>query len=151
MKNKKELAIKIIKILDKEYKDIDIALHYNSVFELLVATILSAQCTDEQVNKATPALFAKYKTIAYYAKADISDIETLVHSTGFFRNKSKNIDIKITIHEGRNRQIRKMLEAVGEKVLALKRISIGELTLGMLKVGQFRELSPKEVAYLKML
>jgi endonuclease-3 len=91
MKDKKERLIKIINILDKEYKDIDIALNFSNTFELLVATLLSAQCTDEQVNKATPDLFKKYKTIKDYAKADIKDVEKLVHSTGFFRNKAKNI------------------------------------------------------------
>ncbi|MDR1952592.1 MAG: endonuclease III [Elusimicrobiota bacterium] len=91
MKNEKKYILEIIKILDKEYKDVDIALNYSNAFELLAATILSAQCTDEQVNKVTQNLFRKYKTIGDYAKADIIDVENIVHSTGFYRNKAKNI------------------------------------------------------------
>ncbi|MDD5101373.1 MAG: endonuclease III [Endomicrobiaceae bacterium] len=82
---------KIIKILDKEYKGIDIALNFSNVFELLVATILSAQCTDKRVNIVTSSLFKKYKTINDYAKADIHEFEKDIKSTGFFRNKTKNI------------------------------------------------------------
>lgn len=81
----------IIKILDEEYKGIDIALNFSNVFELLVATILSAQCTDKRVNIVTSALFKKYKTINDYANADIHEFEKDIKSTGFFRNKTKNI------------------------------------------------------------
>ncbi len=67
------------------------ALIHEDSFQLLVATILSAQCTDERVNKVTPALFEKYPTPADFAGADISELEQMVRSTGFFRNKAKNI------------------------------------------------------------
>jgi endonuclease-3 len=66
-------------------------LRHESALQLLVATILSAQCTDQRVNLVTPAVFAKYKTAREYAAADPAELEALVHSTGFFRNKSKAI------------------------------------------------------------
>lgn len=67
------------------------ALVFATPFQLLVATILSAQCTDKQVNKVTPALFEKYPDAEAMAKADIEDIENIIHSTGFYKNKAKNI------------------------------------------------------------
>ncbi len=88
---KQEKVNEIIKILNKEYGDVDIALNFSTVFELLVATILSAQCTDRQVNIVTSTLFKKYKTIKDYAKADIKNFEKDIKSTGFYRNKAKNI------------------------------------------------------------
>ena len=81
----------IIKILDKEYGNVDIALNFSNVFELMVATILSAQCTDKRVNIVTSSLFKKYKTIKDYAKADLKEFENDIKSTGFYRNKAKNI------------------------------------------------------------
>ena len=83
--------IEFIKILNKEYKGIDIALNFSNVFELMVATILSAQCTDKRVNIVTKSLFKKYKTIKDYANADIQEFENDIKSTGFYRNKAKNI------------------------------------------------------------
>jgi len=77
--------------LDELYPDAHCALNYRNPFELLVATILSAQCTDERVNKTTPALFDAYPTPQKMAAAKQQDIEKLVKSTGFFRNKAKNI------------------------------------------------------------
>ena len=82
---------KIITGLRKEYPDAHCELNYTNPLELLIATILSAQTTDKSVNLATPALFAKYRTAADYAKANIEDIEKAVHSLGFFRNKAKSI------------------------------------------------------------
>jgi len=81
----------IIKILNKEYGDVDIALRFSNVFELMVATILSAQCTDKRVNIVTSTLFKKYKTIKDYATADLKEFENDIKSTGFYRNKAKNI------------------------------------------------------------
>ncbi len=81
----------IIKILDKEYGNVDIALNFSNVFELMVATILSAQCTDKRVNIVTSTLFKKYKTIKDYANADLKEFENNIKSTGFYRNKAKNI------------------------------------------------------------
>ena len=66
-------------------------LHFSNPLELSVATILSAQCTDKRVNEVTPALFAKYRTAADYAGADRDEVETLIKSTGFFRNKTTSL------------------------------------------------------------
>jgi endonuclease-3 len=77
--------------LKRLYPDADCELNHKSALELLVATILSAQCTDQRVNIVTPALFAKYETAADYAAARPAVLEKLIHSTGFFRNKAKAI------------------------------------------------------------
>ena len=77
--------------LEALYPDATCALHYDSPFQLLVATILSAQCLDDTVNKATPALFKKYPTPKKMADAKIEDLEKLVKTCGFYRNKAKNI------------------------------------------------------------
>ena len=82
---------KIIARLEKAYPDATCALHHNSALELLVATILSAQSTDARVNMVTPALFAKYTTAQDFASADPRVLEQEIHSTGFFRNKTKSI------------------------------------------------------------
>ena len=88
---KKSKVDEIVKILNKEYGDVDIALNFSNVFELMVATILSAQCTDKRVNIVTSMLFKKYKTIKDYATADLKEFEQDIKSTGFYRNKAKNI------------------------------------------------------------
>jgi endonuclease-3 len=90
-KDKKKYVLKIIKILRETYGNIKCPLKFSNPFELLVAVILSAQCTDERVNKVTGSLFKKYKSLNDYAKADISEFETFIKSAGFFRNKAKNI------------------------------------------------------------
>jgi endonuclease-3 len=90
-KKERQRIDKIIEILKKEYGGAHVALKYDNPFQLLVAVILSAQCTDVQVNKVTPALFKRFPTPEAMAKADISEIEELIRSTGFFRNKAKNI------------------------------------------------------------
>jgi endonuclease-3 len=82
---------KIIKILKKEYPEARIALKFNNTWELLVATILSAQCTDVRVNKVTPVLFKKYKTLSDFAQANLKEFEKYIHSTGFYKNKAKSI------------------------------------------------------------
>jgi len=79
------------RVLTKSYPNVRCELDFNNPFQLLVATVLSAQCTDKRVNQTTPALFKKYKSIKKMAIADQGDIERLVKSTGFFRAKSKNI------------------------------------------------------------
>jgi len=84
-------AKKIIARLKREYPDATCALHHKSALELVVATILSAQCTDARVNMVTPHLFAKYRTAADYAAADPRVLEQEIQSTGFFRNKTKSI------------------------------------------------------------
>jgi endonuclease-3 len=81
----------VIKRLEKEYPGASIALKHSSPLELLVATILSAQATDVGVNKVTPGLFEKYRVVADYAGADQGQFEREIRSTGFYRNKAKNI------------------------------------------------------------
>jgi endonuclease-3 len=81
----------IYRQLTKSYPNVRCELDYNSAFQLLVATVLSAQCTDKRVNQTTPALFKKYPNPKKMAKADLIDIRRLVKSTGFFRAKAKNI------------------------------------------------------------
>ncbi len=83
--------IQIIKVLKKEYPQVKIALKFKTPFELLVATILSAQCTDVRVNKITPALFKKYNTTKDFAQANPKELEQDVRSSGFYHNKAKSI------------------------------------------------------------
>ena len=82
---------KIIALLEKEHPDAKIALNHSNPLELLVATILSAQCTDERVNVVTRSLFKKYRRAGNYAKADLKELEREIRPTGFYRNKAKNI------------------------------------------------------------
>ncbi len=82
---------RLLKALKKKYPRPECALTHSSPLELLVATILSAQCTDERVNKVTPALFQRYKTSEEYAASDPLELEALIKSTGFYRNKAKSI------------------------------------------------------------
>ncbi len=88
---KRRRARKIIRALKKAYPDAKIALDFSNPLELLVATILAAQCTDERVNRVTPALFAKYRTARDWAQANLGALERLIHSTGFFRAKARAI------------------------------------------------------------
>jgi endonuclease-3 len=89
--DRKPLARKLCRGLAKLYPDAHCALHHESPLQLLVATILSAQCTDVRVNLVTPALFAKYPDARAFAEANPRELETAIQSTGFFRNKTKNI------------------------------------------------------------
>jgi endonuclease-3 len=82
---------KILKILRKTYPDVKTALRHRSPLQLLVATILSAQCTDKQVNQVTPALFKKLRTARDFADVPLADLEEMVRPTGFYRNKAKSI------------------------------------------------------------
>jgi endonuclease-3 len=81
----------IFRRLRKAYPDVRCALHFSTPWELLVATVLSAQCTDKLVNRVTPALFKKYPGVRAFAAAVSGEVERAVHSTGFYRNKTKNI------------------------------------------------------------
>ena len=87
----KERAAKIIQLLEKEHPDAKIALHSTNPLELLIATMLSAQTTDERVNIVTKSLFKKYTKPEDYAKVDIKELEQDVRSTGFYHNKAKNL------------------------------------------------------------
>jgi endonuclease-3 len=82
---------RIIQILEPEYPNAKTALEFNNPLELLVSTVLSAQCTDERVNKVTAELFKKYRSTRDYAEADLAELEQDIRPTGFFRNKAKSI------------------------------------------------------------
>ncbi|MDL1972792.1 MAG: endonuclease III [Deltaproteobacteria bacterium] len=81
----------IMDLLDKHYPNVKVALNYSNPLELLIATILSAQCTDERVNKITPYLFKKYPTAKDFAQVDLNVLEEDIKPTGFYKNKAKNI------------------------------------------------------------
>ena len=91
IEDKKKRTSEIIRRLKKAYPDAHCALNHSNAFELLIATILSAQCTDERVNIVTADLFRKYRQPADYLKVSQTELEKDIHSTGFFRNKSKSI------------------------------------------------------------
>ncbi len=88
---KKVRARKLIRVLEREYPDAKIALDFSNPLELLVATILAAQCTDERVNQVTKSLFTKYLSARDYAQADPATLEREVHSTGFYKAKARAI------------------------------------------------------------
>ena len=90
--NKKD-AVKMIEILKQTYPDATCSLDFETPFQAVVAVILSAQCTDERVNKTTPALFKKCKTVEDFANIDIKELEDFIHPCGFFKNKAKNIKL----------------------------------------------------------
>lgn len=83
--------LQVIQKLKKEYPEAHCALNFENAYQLLLATILSAQCTDERVNKVTPELFKKYPDSDSLAKASLEDVEKLIQSTNFYRNKAKNL------------------------------------------------------------
>ena len=88
---KKQRALKAIEALKNDYPDALCSLNASNPLELLIATRLSAQCTDARVNLVTPVLFEKYKTLDDYCNAKVSDVENIVHSCGFYRAKAKDI------------------------------------------------------------
>jgi endonuclease III len=81
----------ILEILDRQYPDAHVTLDFTSPLEMLVSTVLSAQCTDVRVNQVTPALFAKYHSAADYAQAPLLELEEMIRPTGFYHNKAKSI------------------------------------------------------------
>lgn len=87
----KETATEIIENLIKMYPDAKCSLDFNTPFQMLFAVVLSAQCTDERVNKVTAPIFEKYKTAEDIAKIDINELEELIHSCGFYKTKAKNL------------------------------------------------------------
>jgi endonuclease-3 len=90
MKTKKQ-AIEIIETMKKMYPDATCSLDFKTPFQMTIAVMLSAQCTDERVNKTTPYLFEKYGTPEKMAEADIKDLEEIIHPCGFYKNKAKNM------------------------------------------------------------
>lgn len=91
LKKRRDRAAALKPILAELYPDLTVSLDWGTPLELLVATILSAQCTDERVNRVTPALFQRYPDVEAFAGADREELEGLVRSTGFYRNKARNI------------------------------------------------------------
>jgi len=102
---RRERVDRLSSILARHYPDLTVSLDWDSPLQLLVATILSAQCTDERVNMVTPALFERYPNARAFADADRAELENLIRSTGFYRNKAKNIQGMaqrlVTEHDGR--------------------------------------------------
>lgn len=90
--NKKDID-DFYKILKETYPDATCSLDFHTPFQIVVAVMLSAQCTDERVNKTTPALFERCKTIQDFANIDIKELENLIHPCGFYKNKAKNIKL----------------------------------------------------------
>ena len=87
----KEKTKRIIKLLQENYPGARCSLHFSNLYELTVATILSAQCTDERVNKVTPQFFSRFPDFNSLAQAEREEIEKLIHSTGFYKNKAKSL------------------------------------------------------------
>ena len=85
------LPVKVYSLLKKEFGEVSCPLHFTQDHELAIAVILSAQCTDERVNLVTPELFKKYPSLEAFSKADLPELETLIYSTGFYKNKAKSI------------------------------------------------------------
>lgn len=88
---KEELAKLAVNALKEEYKDAECSLQYKDALQLLIATRLAAQCTDKRVNMVTPTLFAKYKSVQDFAKADVEEVGKIIKSCGFYKVKSKDI------------------------------------------------------------
>lgn len=89
--NSKKNIVTIIELLKNMYPDATCSLDFNSPFEMGIAVMLSAQCTDERVNKTTPVIFSKYNTPEDFVNIDIKELESLIHPCGFYKNKAKNI------------------------------------------------------------
>jgi endonuclease-3 len=119
-------AARLLAALAAEYPDARCALHYTTPHELLIATILSAQCTDVAVNKATPALFARFPAPADYARAAPEEIEPYIRSLGFFRNKSKAIHeaMKAVVQEHGGEVPRTMAELLSLHGVARKTANV---------------------------
>lgn len=118
----KERVKKILQILRKTYPQVKTALKHKNPLELLVATILSAQCTDTRVNQVTPTLFKKLKTAKDFAELPIDDLEEIIRPTGFYRNKAKSIKacckVIVTRHGGKvpdNMEALVLLPGIGRK------------------------------------
>ena len=101
----KKKVSEIIALLEQKYPEAPCALHYSKDYELMIAVRLSAQCTDARVNLITPTLFATYPTLEDMANADITKVEEIIHSCGFFRQKAKDIvlacQMLLTEHDGK--------------------------------------------------
>lgn len=90
---KENIVIKIIEILKQAYPDAKCSLNFTTPFEMLIAVMLSAQCTDERVNKTTPSIFSKYNSPQDFVNIPLDELEALIHPCGFYKNKAKNIKL----------------------------------------------------------
>ncbi|HET9096256.1 MAG TPA: endonuclease III [Candidatus Baltobacteraceae bacterium] len=130
----KDVAGKQLEILERTYPHAETALEYSNPFELIIAVILSAQCTDARVNMTTPALFKKYPTAEKLAKAKQEDVERIIKSCGFFRTKARNIincaRELVEKHGGRVPREREQLEALA---------GVGRKTAGVVMSVAFEE------------
>ncbi len=109
--DKRPAPNQILKILKKTYPQAHCALNFSNPLQLLVATILSAQCTDKRVNEITKTLFQKYRSAKDFAQANLGDLEKVIHSAGFFRQKAKSIKGScLMIQEKHNGQVPKTME-----------------------------------------
>lgn len=132
LEDKKKRTWRIIAGLKRAFPDAKCSLDYANPLELLIATILSAQCTDERVNAVTPALFARYRTAQDYADAPVEEIEQFIRSTGFFRNKAKSIK---TCCEG---MVREHRGEVPEDIEAMTRLAgVGRKTANVVLGNAF--------------
>jgi len=108
----KERAKKVVDTLKKHYEPV-CALHYQTPFQLLIATILSAQCTDERVNQVTPILFEKFPDAKAFAEADATEVEEMIRSTGFYRQKTKSIlAVSQSLHDHHDGQVPPDMDAL---------------------------------------
>ena len=111
----KAQANKVMELLEKEHEDAKIALNYKNPLELLIATMLSAQATDKQINAITPKLFRKYRIAEDYANADLAELEQDIKSSGFYHNKAKNLkNLAKLLVEKHNSQVPKTMEDLVE-------------------------------------
>jgi endonuclease-3 len=111
----RQRALEILVRLKRLYPDACCTLNYKTPVQLLVATMLSAQCTDERVNQVTPGLFSRFPDASSLSKADLEELENLVHSTGFYRNKARNIKAACQLLvEKFNAQVPKRMEELLE-------------------------------------
>ncbi len=117
----------IISILKEQYPDALCALQYDKDYELMIAVRLSAQCTDARVNLVTPALFERFPTLDSFADADVAEVETLVHSCGFFKHKAR--DIVLACQMLRDKYDRKVPDSMEE---LLKLPGVGRKTANLL-------------------
>ena len=147
-KEKKKRARKIVSLLKRYYSTADCALHYRNSLELLIAVILSAQCSDQRVNQVTQLLFKKYPNVKAFAECDLKDLEKTIYATGFFRVKARNIQLACQkIQKNFNGKVPKSLSdlltlpGVGRKT-ALVVLGTGfQMSLGVVVDTHVRRLS----------
>lgn len=136
---KKTDAINIIKILKNAYPDAKCSLDYTSPFELLIAVILSAQCTDDRVNKTTPSIFSQYNTPEDFANIELSRLEKLIHPCGFYKTKAKNIKATANILVNQyNSEVPKSMEEL------MKLPGVGRKTANVMMLEAFN--NPQGIA-----